>query len=312
MLGSKRLLSAIGVIILAGCSLELRKDEDHDSAGASGTTYGGGGSESHYDEHVEKEQSCGDSSRCQEVRVFVQYALNKGLGDHRMVTIEAFNNDMFQGTPRATTQLEDFDAKTGEWREASLKLAPGDYFIRAYLTTDDTRDAAYPMREMTPVDQAPMGVYGVSSAPKALSVAYGANNDTVLISLNRLYERQGSEPDTLAKLRLALKVADSIDVPAQKLLRVELRHSADLDEQPMYAFKLSSDALRVQGHLGEAEFISPSLKEGPYVVFAFVDDDDNGYFDEGEMSAMYLENTLPKAVDIRANFTRTIALTLGK
>lgn len=306
----------LATLALGACSLELKKDDD-DHADDSWSTNpypndGGSSSDGIAITYPISDSSCAE---CQEVSVFVQYALKEDLGSGRVLTVEAFGNDQFQGAPLATTMIGDFRAELGEFREVVLQLGPGEYFVRAYLTTERDPRVPYPMGGMEPVDDEPMGVFGAVSAPQSFRVhgLYDSFEPTepVVISLNRLYKRPGSEPETNALLRLELKLADGSEAPDQKRLRIQLRATADLDELPRYNFDIASAELRVSGREGQAEFVTPSLVEGKYTVFVFVDGDDNGYYDAGELAALALENGQAKAVDIVKDHVRTIALELS-
>lgn len=302
---------ALTTAALGACSLELKKDDDKDDSSSAypypddGWSSGGNKTEIVYPIY---DSSCVE---CEDVSIYVQYALKEDLGDGRLLTVEAFGNDQFQGAPLATTTIGDFDAELGEYREVKMALAPGEYFVRAFLTTEHDPRLPYPMGGMQPIDAAPMGIYGAVSTPQSFSVRSGyGETEGIVISLNRLYQRPGTEPDTRASLRLSLKMADGSTASDQKRVRIQLRTTADLDQLPLYNFDISSAELRVSGREGSAEFISPSLTEGNYTVFAFIDEDGNGYYDAGEFAALSWENGQPKAVSILKDHVRSLALEL--
>ncbi len=95
------------------------------------------------------------------------------------------------------------------------------------------------------------------------------------------------------------------------MLDRHLYDSTDLAHEPVYAYELPTEQLLVEGRTGKAEFLSPCLKEGDYIVFAFLDQDGNGFYDDGELAAIYKEDGQPKKVAVRENRTASLALALS-
>ncbi len=253
------------------------------------------------------------SSTCQAVKVFVHYMLTDDIGGTRVVHVEAFDNEHFQGAPVSTVRLADFDAKRGEWKDADLYLQPGEYYVRAYLTTNDDLVVPYTLGDMALVGDQPVGVFGALSNAEMVRVAPKEQNhypDPVHIYLDKLFQKPGSEPDTKAHLRIDLSVADTAAITDGRLVKVELRKTADMADAPAFSFDVASELLLIQGRLGKTEFTSPSLKEGDYVVFVYLDANGNSQFDSDELSALHLVNTQPAAVAIRKNRTETISMAL--
>ena len=52
------------------------------------------------------------------------------------------------------------------------------------------------------------------------------------------------------------------------------------------------------------------IEEGDYIAFVFFDQDDNGFYDDGELAAIYKEDGLPRKIAIRKDRTETLALPL--
>lgn len=254
------------------------------------------------------------SDACQEVKVFAHYMLADDLGDDRIVHVEAFDNPYFQGTPASQVSIAHFDASRGGSREAALFLAPGEYYLRAYMTSTDVSIVPYSLGDMTLVSDAPVGVYGALSGAEMVRVAprrqerYPA---PVHIYLDKLFKKEGSEPATNAHLRINLTVADGSSAPDGRAVVIRLFKNRDLGRAPAAEFKLASELLLVQGRLGRAEFASPSLPEGDYLVMVFVDDNANGYYDVGELADLFELNAQAAAVQIRKDRTETLAMTLS-
>lgn len=254
------------------------------------------------------------SGACQEIKVFVHYMLTEDIGGTRVVHVEAFDNEHFQGAPVSTVRIANFEAKRGEWRDGQLFVAPGEYYVRAYLTTNDDEVTPYVLGNMQLVGQEPVGVFGASSGAEMIRVqpkAQNKNPDPVHVYLDKLFKKPGSEPETNAHLRINLAMADGQTAPDGRQVKVELRKSADLAEAPSARFEIATELLLVTGRPGKTEFVSPSLAEGNYVVFVYLDANGNDLFDADEMSLMYQVNQQPFAVAIRKDRTETIGMVLA-
>jgi hypothetical protein len=332
----RALTAAVAVSLLSACSAELKKlrghDDDHESIStvivepAQPSTPpvdscqgdpAQDGLQCHADGTRTWRFSC-QMLDCREVRVFVHYGLDRELGDEARVIVEAFDNRYFDGAPLSVAQVDDFKPRPGENADAKLILGPGEYYVRAYLTTDpEAERVPYELGDMHLVADAPVGVYGVVSGselavvPLRVEGAMQSAPNPIDIVLDKLYERPGSEPDTKAKLRLKLQLADGAAVDAGDDLRIELRTSEDLGTDPAQAFLLSTDQLRVTGREGRTEFVTPSLTVGRYIVLVYVDADGNGYYDAGELGQLYKVNGAPQLVDVKQSYTTTLEMTLA-
>jgi hypothetical protein len=257
--------------------------------------------------------SCRAAS-CRPVKVYAHYMLSNDLGDARVVHVEAFDNEHFQGAPVGTVTIGDFPARTGTWRDSELYLEPGEYYLRAYLTTSDAVVVPYVLGDMQLVGAAPVGVYGALSGAQAVRVEprqMDQFTDPVHIYLDKLFEKPGDAPDTHAHLRADLKVQEGVVVPDGREVRINLYSSSDLATKPVYEFSMPSALFLVQGRVGRAEFVTPSLAEGAYVVYAWVDADSDGFADEDEASGLFQVDGQAKKVEIVKDRTESVALTLA-
>lgn len=255
-----------------------------------------------------------ESGKCETLDVHVHYMRLEELGTNMAVQVEAFDNQNFQGAPKATTAMFNYNAKRGEWKKVPLKLAPGDYYIRAYMTNEDGGRVPYNFGGMELVADRPVGVVGVLSGAERVSVEpkYSRKESTpVHVYLDKLFKKPGTEPETKAFLRIKIKTQDPAAVVSGKKIRIQLRQGEDLDANPDFEFTMASDLLLVRDGIGEAEFVSPSLAEGNYTVLTFVDTNDNSYLDPTELQNFYAESGATKMIEIRKNFTRTISATLS-
>jgi len=262
------------------------------------------------------------SSACQSVKVFTHYMLTEDLGNGHPVHVEAFDNPYFQGSPRASVRLANFEAKPGTWEEAELYLEPGEYYLMAYMSTDE-KDVVrpYAVRGMTLVQDVPVGIYGAVSSAELVRVAPRAQNRypaPVHIYLDRQFKEPGSEPDTKAHLRLMLQVAEDAAgddittlVPDGRDVKIRLHASQDLSVAPVREFAMASALLLVQGRVGRTEYLTPSLPVGDYVVFVYVDANGSGFYEDGELSAVHKVNHLVTAVRVVKDRTESLSLVLA-
>lgn len=254
------------------------------------------------------------SSGCQEIKVFAHYMLTEDIGGKRVVHVEAFDNEHFQGAPASTVRIANFDAKRGEWRDGQLFVQPGEYYVRAYLTTDDDNVTPYVLGNMQLVGQEPVGIFGASSSAEMIRVgpkSQSKNPEPVHVYLDKLFKKPGSLPDTNAHLRINLAMADGQIAPDGRQVKVELRKGSDLAEAPSHTFEIATELLLVQGRPGKTEFVSPSLPEGNFIVFVYLDANGNDLFDAEEMSELYEVNQQPAAVAIRKDRTETVGMVLA-
>lgn len=254
------------------------------------------------------------SNGCQEIKVFVHYMLTEDLGGTRTVHVEAFDNEHFQGSPSSTVNITNFEAKRGEWRDAQLFIEPGEYYVRAYLSTGEGDVVPYPLGGMILVGDEPVGVYGASSGAEMIRVepkSQGKIPNPVHVYLDKLFKKPGAEPDTNAHLRINLSLADGQTAPDNRQVKVELRKTSDLAEAPSHTFEVATELLLVQSRPGKTEFVSPSLPEGNYVVFVYLDANGNDLYDTDELFDLHEVNQQPAAVAVRKDRTETIGMVLA-
>lgn len=314
---SRTLSLTVVSLSLAACSAELKKldgdaaEKDPDVVVVDPIPPDDGGAYQ-YRQAPQQGQRCVDTS-CRDVSVYVHYMVAQELGDGKTVAVEAFDNQHFEGAPVAVETLRDFRARTGEWRELTLPLPAGDYYVRAYLTTEADPNVPYPLGGMQPADQTPVGVYGALAAPKAVHVApywQEGGVDPVHVNLDQLFVKPGSEPDTKARLRVTLAVPADATIPDQRKVIVRLHDSTDLARDPKYSWDVATERFLVQGRPGQTELLTPSLAEGDFILFAFLDANANGFHDDGELAAVYKEDGQPKKLAVRKERTESVTLAL--
>lgn len=253
--------------------------------------------------------SC-ESNECNATKVFVHYMLTKSIGDNLTVHVEAFDNKHFDGYPVATVEVLHFNAKTGSHDSADLFLPPGEFYLRAFVSNDDRQPTPYQFEGMELVADRPMGVYGaVSGAEKVVVDAWG-ETAPLHIMIDKLFTKPGTEPATNSRLRLKL-ATDALDqVELGRSIYIELFESDDFGTIPTYSFEMSSSLLKVQGQEGKAEFISPNLDLGQYVVRAYLDGNGDKFHDAPELVSVYEELGAPKLVTFQQDHTQTLSLEL--
>ena len=287
-----------------GRMCEIWEDADHQ--GGEWTCY----------EHKNYEwrTSCREAD-CQGLKVFTHYMLTEDLGAGHTLHLEAFDNAYFSGTPISATQITDFKAKTGEWEEAEVFLSPGEYYMRAYLKTQDDTRIPYQFGDMGLVADQPVGVFGVLSGAQKVVVKPRYDEQfgqPVHIYLDKLFHKPGLEPDTKAYLRLNLSVTQGEVAPDGRDIHINLYATPDFQIEPVKKMSMASELLLVSGREGRAEFISASLPVGKFFLQIFVDANSNGYLDSGELAAEYEKYGELAMIDIAENRTETVALVLDR
>jgi hypothetical protein len=248
---------------------------------------------------------------CQILNVFAHYSLQENLGVNRTLVIEAFENAQFSGSPAANIRIAGFDAsRPNSSDREEMYLAPGEYYFRAYFTTDATQPTPYPMDGMILVGDAPVGVYGALSGAKRVVVKPNQLPEVINIYIDQLFKKPGSEAATNARIRLRLNVSPDDFVPANRDVRIFLLKTPDIESKPLYDLSFSSNLLLVHGQEYRAEYVTPSLAVASYYVFAFLDENSNGYYDSTELGAFYLENQEVSSFPVERDRTRSLQLTL--
>jgi len=205
---------AITALICYACSVEVYEpessddDQDHaaDQAEADHELYGVSCADKERQKSYDpKESSCDAKNRinflpnckhadCEIVPVKVIYTLDQKIEENRTVVVEAFDNPRFFGFPVATSWTSRFNSKDAEGIQTQIFLAPGVYYLRAYLTRpgDTPRPDSY--RSLKLVRNTPTGTYGALSGVEQLVVMPEGSNwqNQVEIYIDQLFSEDGA------------------------------------------------------------------------------------------------------------------------
>jgi hypothetical protein len=253
------------------------------------------------------------TNNCQAVDVSVHYMLTEDLGPSNRVVVEAFDNPRFRGWPLANLEISNFDATgPGKSKADVLFLDPGEYYFRAYVSTDDHENLPYEYQGMILVGNRPVGYFGALSGPTKVVVdpAKGQSSPAT-IYLDTLLKRPGEDLPTHAHLRLKLSVAEGTNVPLAHKVFIQILERDDFSYDPNISYEVASETFMIVGREGTSEFVSPDMPIGRYFVRVFLDLDSNGFLDEGEPVAYYVKNGEHGMINIEANRTETISLVLA-
>ncbi len=257
--------------------------------------------------------TCSDPSGCSEVDVNVHYMIPEDLGENYVVHIEAFDNYKFTGHPQSTTIMTNFSARQGEWSDTRMMLADGQYYLRAYLSTAEEAKVPMMFEGMELIADQPVGVFGALSSPSAVDVSKNSFwNQPVVIYLDKLFKDPSKLPETQAHVRVKLGLASGVSIEKSKKVYIKLHKSDDFEINPVIQMTLLSDPL-VDIETGKyIESVTDQLETQKLTIFAYVDENDNGYFDDGEPNAVYEKNGRTQFIDVDENATRTVSLTLKR
>ncbi|MCX6131165.1 MAG: hypothetical protein NTX25_19170 [Proteobacteria bacterium] len=256
-------------------------------------------------------QSNCQGTRCQTLSLFVHYTLQQNLGSNQNLLVEAFQNPQFTGSPAASIQIAGFDAsRPNSTGLEEIYLAPGEYYLRAYFTTAQAGSKPYPLGDMIPVGMEPSGIYGAVSAAKRIVIKDEPYPETLHISIDQLYKKPGSEPESHAQIRLHLSVNPDSAIPLDRKVLIFLLTAADLEATPVYTYSFSSNMFLLKNQENQAEFVSPSLSPGNYYLFVFIDKNSNGYYDKDEIGGFYKEAEKIVAVPVEHERMRNLDLLL--
>jgi hypothetical protein len=266
----------------------------------------------------EKWKASCTSSECQEVPITVSYLLSEDMG-HTGVTVEAFNNASFTGAPVGTVHVSNFDtSRRGSYRSTSMFLSPGMYYFRAFVNNEWDRIVPYQYQNLQLVGERPIGIAGGMSLPLPHFVTrddaslrfYSAASTPVHITIDKLFRKPGQPLNTKAFLRIKFNVDNTSEVPVGRDVLIGLYPDDDIYQAPSAQFKMPTEKLLVVGQVGQADFLTPELEVGKYVVFAWIDQNGNEFPDDNERSSMSMNLGQPKALDISANRTALLEMTL--
>lgn len=251
---------------------------------------------------------------CQAIPVYVQYMLSQDLGEGRTVTIEAFDNPRFGGNPVSSVTIQNFSAKkAGQFEQATLYLGQGTYYARAFISKADDTVIPYEYSDMQLVENKPLGVFGALSSPATITVnrISDEEREPMYITIDKLFKKPGQEEDHRAHLRLKLTLQKGAGIENDRDIIIQLLEEDDIQLEPKYQFTLPSASLKVEGRQGETEFVSDSLELGSYFVFVFVDENSNGYYDEGELAQYYGTGSDMRSIAMQERRTKYLALELS-
>lgn len=249
---------------------------------------------------------------CSQVKVYVHYGLKEDLGENFRVHIEAFDNPNFNGYPIGKVEINHFKAEPGYWKDTDIWLPEGSYYLRAFLSNDESPNMPYQMGDMVLIQDQPVGVFGVLSGAEMVQVDYRRKyTDPVSIQLDQLFKKPGSEPDTNARLRSIVKFPDGFVLQAGKDVKIEVHNSIDFEAAPVATMTIKSELFMIQGQAGKAEIVSQSMVPGSYFVRIYYDLNQNGFFDEDELQAVNGGLDTPERISIEKDHTRSLTLTLA-
>lgn len=265
-----------------------------------------------YDKKPAKYMTICAAENCSQVPVFVHYGLADKLGDNFTVHVEAFDNSNFNGYPVGKVEVSHFKAEAGSWKETELWLPEGNFYIRAFLSNEESPNMPYNFGDMVLIRDQPVGVFGVLSGAEVVHVDYRKRyTDPVSVHLDQLFKKPGTEHETNARLRTIVKFPADYVVVAGKEVRVELHRTIDFEAAPVAAMTIKSELFMIQGQAGKAEVVSQSMEVGAYFVRVYFDENQNDFFDDGEMEAVF-GGAIPERVSIEKDHTRSVTLELKK
>lgn len=247
------------------------------------------------------------TGRCAPLPVQVHYLLPEPVRNGWLV-VEAADDPFFFGSTVTGRILSDFTAAgPGISRATMLWVEPGEYYVRAWLSHDRQHlPAGYGDLYDPFASPAPAGL----SAPTPVTVRPRETRlcpDLLEVLLDRPPHVETEEES--GRLRILLS-AEPEDLPAGRPLRIALYRTRDFAMMPDALWQISSDQLLIRGKEGRTDYISPALDPGSWFVEAWVDDNDNGFFDAGEHHAILTENGVPVATIVSDRRTSTILLHL--
>lgn len=292
-----------------GCSLDL-KHEKKDQDPQVVPQYPQSSPQYPADSSNSVEKSSGELFGDHEAPVFVHYMASEDLGDEVAAFVEVFDNRFAQGAPTQVVPISGFRAHRGSWTQTPVKLAAGTHWLRAYLTTADDRRLPYEIGDMLPSESVESTVYGSVSRVEELVIDKNQAVTPTNLFFNSLLVRPGTEPETNARIRINLTVADGVVINADRKVRVELRETDDLQVEPVARLGFSSNLLLIEGRHGQTEYVTPNLPEGKYTVFAFIDEDGNDRYDAGEAAQLYVKNGAALLIKVEKNRLTPIDLQL--
>ena len=251
------------------------------------------------------------SKDCQAVSLFVHYNLTQDLGPAATLWVEAFDNPYFNGPALSTFRMSRFDTSSPSTSaREEMFLDPGEYYLRAYVTTKTTAPLPADLQGLEP-EQAAIGTFGALSKPERVVIQKGSSLGAVHINIDQFLTDPAAPLNTGAKLRTKVTMEDDIAPPENRKLLLKLFQNPNIDEVPLYQFATTTNELLLESTGSRAEILTSDLEPGSYYAFAFIDEDSNDYFDYGEPAAFYEQYGEPWPVEIKTDFTTQLDLMLS-
>lgn len=252
---------------------------------------------------------------CQSLDVYVHYMLSQDLGAGMSAVVEAFDNEKFSGSPVSTAIINEFNAKkAGSFEKTNLFLGPGRYYLRAYLS-DASSPLPYEYNGMKLIGEKPMGVFGGLSSVTLVDIPSKSGRsfmNTATIHIDKLFQKGDKAKDDEAFLRVLIKTDEKSPVPSGKLVRIGVFHSSDFARVPAVSLTMPSEALAAPTAAGYSELLTGDIPVGTYYVFAYLDTNQNEFYDEDEISQSWSVNkSHPTSLRIESQRTATAKLTLS-
>lgn len=260
------------------------------------------------------ETNC-QASSCAGLPVYVYYMLTEDLGTANVVLLEAFDNPRFAGAPIASSRMGSFNAsKPGQYQKADLYLKPGEYYIRAFIANDDQMVLPYQYQNLNLVSDKPVGVVGALSGIQTVVVksrSQQPNPNPVSVYIDQLFKTPQSEVPSNADMRIRFNIENPETIQLGRKLIVELHKDIDLTVKPIENFEMATERLMVEGRKGKAELIATDVPLGSFTVFAFIDNNGNGFYDVDEPARFFMKADEPSLVKLEANRIVTLDMNLS-
>ncbi len=247
---------------------------------------------------------------CQSVGLFVHYQLFQDLGSHTSLWIEVFDNPQYAGRAASLMRITNFDASyphSSDMEEIFLK--PGEYYLRAFISTKNDTPLPPELQGLEPASGA-FGIYGALSSPERIIIKPYGVNPPIHIYVDQLYKDPQQEVDTQAQFRIKMTVPPDLAIPSNRSTIVQISTEQDIEHVPNYRLVTSSNDFLIIDSPRLAEIKSKNLAIDSYYVFAFIDEDGNEFYDEGELAGYYTKGMEPWPILAKKNTVQTLSLKL--
>ena len=299
--GLSFLLTGAALSLLASCAVPVESEEEREQRRrkTSRHTYVSG-------------INCYGPS-CQEVAVFMNYSLREDVSQNAALWLEVYDNPYLSGRALDVFRITDFDSVRAPAVREDINFGPGEYYLRAFVADLDSERLPAELQNFELTDLSRNGFAAISAAER-LVVSPTGRGSILNININQALATDGNEPQTNAKIRAMISLSDEDREPIlNRNVKLRLFTEARIDKTPAYEFTLSTNRL-FGNSLDSAPYILTSdLEPGDYYVFAFVDEDGNDFYDEGELAAFYdAEMDRVMSVPVELETVKEIELTLDE